>query len=108
MELNGVTLEFDYYDADQLERLEKGILEVQEGCGSLPEGLKLSESIRRQCGLVFAFFDGVFGEGTARRVFGPSANLMACLDAFEAVVEEIQRQQKKLLQRQRAYLGEEP
>ena len=70
MEINGVTLEFDYYDADQLERVENGILAVQEGCGSLPEGLKLSESIRRQCGLVFAFFDGVFGEGTAGRVFG--------------------------------------
>ena len=106
MEINGVTLEFDYYDADQLERVENGILAVQEGCGNLPEGLKLSESMRRQCGLVFAFFDGVFGEGTAGRVFGPSTNLMVCLDAFEAVVEEIKRQQKKLIDRQKAYLGE--
>ena len=107
MEINGVTLGFDYFDADQMERLEKGILEVRDGCGNLPEGLKQSESIRRQCGLVFAFFDGVFGEGTAKMLFGPSTNLMVCLDAFDTVVEEIKKQQRKLLDRQKAYLGEE-
>ena len=54
-----------------------------------PEGKRQSELIRAQCTAVFNFFDEVFGDGTAKKVFGKSVNLTTCLNAYEDIIKAV-------------------
>ena len=54
-----------------------------------PEGKRQSELIRAQCTAVFNFFDEVFGDSTAKKVFGESVNLTTCLNAYEDVIKAV-------------------
>lgn len=84
----GEELEYDFLDADEAERIESAIKKVQER--NKPEllvGLTNSEAIRKQCHIVFDFFDEVFGEGSSKRVFKGKCNLVTALNAFGEVIK---------------------
>lgn len=76
IKINGVELEFDAYDADQVERIEKSSKKIDEV--DIPEGATWSQIIRIRCEGIFNFFDAVFGEGTAHKVFEGKTNLTKC------------------------------
>ncbi len=84
MNILGVELEFDFYDADQLEVYERENQKVVEQVKEPTqyEGKSASESIRIQCGIIDTFFDNVFGSGTAKRLFHGKANLRDHMEAF--------------------------
>lgn len=78
-------VELDFLDADEMERVEAALNRVAErNKESVYEGMKQSEMIRTQCGIIFDFFDEVFGEGTHKRIFGTKCNLIQALNAFDA------------------------
>lgn len=78
-------VELDFLDADEMERVEAALNRVQDrNKAAAYEGLKQSEMIRTQCGIIFDFFDEVFGDGTHKRIFGNKCNLIQALKAFEA------------------------
>lgn len=96
MVINGVELEdLDIFDADVAEKYENALEEVAKGSKET-DGLKTSDVIRKQCNLVFECFNSLFGEGTDKRVFGGKFNLMACLKAFEELIEHANEQKKEL------------
>lgn len=84
MIVNGVNLpDPDVADAAFVEAFEN----AQEKCVSkmdavAKENIKWSAKIRRQCEAIFDFFEEVFGDGTAKKVFGDSVNLKTCVDAY--------------------------
>ena len=85
----GVELEYDFFDADQLEIYERENKKVAEDIGDMAqyEGKSTADAIRIQCRIVDKFFDNVFGEGTAKRLFHGKANILEHMEAFGTVAQ---------------------
>lgn len=91
MVINSVNLpDIDVADALVMERYEHAHDNVAKAMNDLqPEGKRQSELIRAQCTAVFNFFDEVFGDGTAKKVFGETVNLTTCINAYEDVIKAV-------------------
>lgn len=100
MIINNVEIgQLDIFDADSSEKYEKTIDKViKEAQDS--KGLKLSAAIRKQCNAVFNCFDELFGDGTAKKIFGEKVNLLICLKAFDelknGISEQIEQSEREL------------
>ena len=86
--IKGVEFEFDFYDADEMERVEAALEKVQNQT-QVAElmGLTQSQVIRKQCGIIFNFFDEVFGEGAHQRIFKGKCNLVDALNSFDDFIK---------------------
>lgn len=97
MKIFNVEVNFDFADADDLERFEKEYPETQKQLESIKwDNSKASETIREFCKVIGNFFDKVFGEGTADKVFEKKMNYRKCLQAFKEVVDEKDKQDKEV------------
>lgn len=99
MVLNGIELEFDFYDADQMEvfedALDRATEEIQE---ATKEQRKQSQMIRSICEVTINMLDDVFGKGTASDVFKGETNFKKCLEVFTALVKERAKQEDEMAQ----------
>ena len=96
MLINGVEMkDLDIYDVEVAERYEKA-LGILEGIEGKIKGLKMSESIRTQCTLIFEFFNTLYGEGADRKIFGESVNLVTCVKALGEFMEQIDSEKQEL------------
>lgn len=87
--IKGAEFEFDFYDADEMERVEAACARVEKRCDdarSITDATQ-SQVIRTQCGIIFDFFDEVFGEGAHKRIFKGKCNLIEALNAFDAFIQ---------------------
>lgn len=84
MNILGVELELDLYDADQLEVYERENRKVAETIGDHAqyEGKSTADAIRIQCRIIDRFFDAVFGEGMAKKIFQGKCNIRDHMEAF--------------------------
>lgn len=107
MLINNVELpDIDVTDALVMENYEAAHDKVAEKMNNLDvNGKRHSELIRIQCEAVFEFFEDVFGEGTAKKVFGESVNLTTCLNAYEAVVDGVNALDKKAAEKIKSKFG---
>lgn len=97
MQIRGVEVDFDFLDADNVEKFENEAEKVKKQADEYKkQEMKLSEAIKIECGIIKNFFDKVFGEGTALRVFGEKNNLNDCIEAFSEIIEYKVKQQKDL------------
>ena len=87
MNILGVELELNLFDADVLEVYEKENQRVVERIqdNSQYDGKTTAESIRYQCGVVNDFFDALFGEGTAEKIFKGKSDIKEHMEAFGIV-----------------------
>ncbi len=87
MLINGVEItDIDVCDYAVMERYEAAHDVVLEKSKQAKQVCKRrSELIKYQCEVVFEFIDTVFGEGTAKKVFGDSCNLRTALAVYEEV-----------------------
>ena len=83
----GKELEYDFFDADLLEKYEKENLRVKERIQEPTQydGKTTADSLRIQCGIVNDFFDEVFGNGTSEELFGGKNNIKDHMEAFASV-----------------------
>ncbi|ALY06957.1 hypothetical protein JY817_18730 [Clostridioides difficile] len=97
MLINNIELkDFDIYDADEYENIEKTIgLTITETGKVEKEATKGYEMIRDICNLIFKCFDDIFGEGTSNKMFGDKRNLKVCSNAFFELIEEVNRQKQE-------------
>ena len=102
LNINGVELEFDLLDADTAEKYDECIKEMQ-GIKEKTTGMSIGESIRFQCNTIFNLFNTLFGEGTDKRVFGNKTHLGQCLEAFEALVIEGNKQGEEMSKKYSKY-----
>lgn len=107
MIINNVELpDIDVSDALVMENYEAAHDKVAKKMNNLDiNGKRCSELIRIQCEAVFEFFEDVFGEGTAKKVFGESVNLTTCLNAYESVVDGVNNLEKKVAGQYKAKFG---
>jgi len=89
MDINvlGIELEYDFFDADLLDKYEDANQKVKDRISEPTqyEGLKTGEALRVQCCIVNDFFDEVFGEGTADKIFHGKSNIKDHMEAFGQV-----------------------
>lgn len=96
MKINGIDLVFDFYDSDQRERRELYLEELKRinalSRTPVPEGMS---DVDWECENVKAFFDRVFGEGTGDRVCGVGHDHLACLEAFDSLIVDVNDQHRR-------------
>ena len=90
MNIFGVELEYDFFDADQLEIYERENAKVAEDIKEPTqyEGKSTADALRIQCRIVDNFFDAVFGSGTAQKLFKGKANIRDHMEAFGIVAKK--------------------
>ena len=85
----GQELEFDFFDADELERYEGENLKVEEDFNKLDyKSMSNADALRAQCRIINVFFDNLFGEGTAEKLFHGKSNIKDHLEAFATVTNQ--------------------
>lgn len=107
MLINNIELpDIDVSDALVVERYEAAHDKVVSKMKNLTvEGKRRSELIRIQCEAVFEFFEDVFGDGAAKKVFGDSVNLVTCINAYEAVVVAVNKLDSKAAEQIKSKFG---
>lgn len=95
--LNVELEEFDFNDADDLERFEKEFNIADKKIKALsPKGKTASDVIREGCSIIFECFDNIFGKGTSQKIFGSKTSLKVCTKAFMDLKAERDKQDQEL------------
>ena len=98
--INGVEVEYDTFDMDNLERLEEAVKQVQEDVNDIQarkaEGENAMKSLREQTNIFLDFFDDVLGDGSARKIFGDRMNILHIATGYQEFTNAVAEQQKKL------------
>lgn len=82
MRINGVYLNYDIYDKEQMKAVQNGGESVAKAYKSIRDGEELSENDKENLiSEVYAFFSDVFGDNKAIEVLGENANLTECVCA---------------------------
>ena len=93
MKINGIDLVFDFYDSDQREKREIYLEELRKinvlSGTPVPEGMS---GVDWECE---TFFDRVFGEGVGDRVCGVGHDHLACLEAFDSLITDVNDQHRR-------------
>lgn len=90
--------EFDFYDADIMEKIETGMEKVENVVKKESDikNQKTSIIIRKICNTIFEFFDNVLGEGASKKIFGDKSSLTLCINAYGDFVNEKKKQDAQL------------
>lgn len=97
MKIRDVEVNFDFLDADDMERFEKEAQKVKEETKNKQiKEMSYSEALRAECKIIKDFFDNVFGNGISEKIFKGKNNLAEHIKAFEDIVNEKISQQKQL------------
>ena len=95
MKIRNIEVDFNFLDADDIERFENEAEKIRKECETIKkQNLSYSQAIREECRIINNFFDNVFGKGVSDKIFGNKNNLEEHIKAFEDVVKEKINQQK--------------
>lgn len=103
MKFRNFDLEFDIFEAATAEKYEAAVAKVQKANELKPDEETMTETIRRECGTVFAFFDSLLGAEARKELFGERVNLLECLDAFAEFIAVVDAQKAALTERIQKY-----
>lgn len=99
VEINGHVIEFDFLDADTVDRYyEAQDLLIKRGKKFRDNpNPDFAENLREQCRTVEEYFDMIFGAGTGDTIFdGMHGNLRAHLKAVEQLVDAVKASGKEI------------
>lgn len=89
MKLKNIEIEFDFLDADDVEKLENAYQKVVDETEKFKkQELSMSEEIRVECKIIDEFLDNVFGEGIAQKLFNGKMSLKEHTDIFQEILDE--------------------
>lgn len=103
-QFGGFETEIDAADYDFTTRYETCCLRTDEKCKALGKDGLASEYILAYCRIVFDFFNDLFGEGTAEKMFGKRTNLRVCDNALVAIAETMKADVSDLASESKANL----
>ena len=91
-------INFDFYDAEQMEKLEVNIDKIKKEINKInPEKMKQSQFINKFCSIIEEGFDSIFGEGSSKDIFKEKRNFKLCVQAFKDLVKARENQEKELV-----------
>lgn len=76
----------DFTDADFLDAIDEAKKVMTEMQKKVPVVGKSSDIIRAQCACFYAFFDTIFGDGAAERIFCGRNSINLCNEAAESLL----------------------
>lgn len=95
MKINGVELNFELYDSNNIKLRKRYFKELGKLRGiskSMPKGADERTQIEYFCGKIKKMFDKVFYTGAGDEVCGEGNNLLKCMNAYEQLVSDQIRQ----------------
>lgn len=96
MKIRDIEFDFDFLDANDMERFENEAKKITEICqNNSIKSLSYSDAIREECKIIDNFFDKVFGEGAAQKIFKGKMNLNEHIFAFKDIVDEKVKKQQE-------------
>lgn len=95
--INNVELNVDFTDADFIDKVDKASKKVLKNVDELKaekekKDFSAAEGIRQECKILKDFIDDVFGAGTSEQIFEGRNSLMECLQVYEDIINEKQKQ----------------
>lgn len=97
MKILETEIEFDFYDAEQMQKFDIGSDEIIKGINSIKlKKMKQSEFINKFCIIIEAGFDKIFGEGTSKKIFKGKKNFKLCVQAFKDMIKARQYQENEV------------
>lgn len=98
--INGVEVEYDTFDLDNMEALDRAAKQIQDDVNALQarraDGEDAMKLLREQANLFLDFFDDVLGDGSARKIFGDRVNIMKIANGYKEFTDAVAAQQTKL------------
>lgn len=92
MKINGVKLNYDIYNKDQVKAIQRGLQAISNAEKSNESEEVKNENIKTE---IYFFFSDVFGEEAAQEVFGFDPTLTDCTCAFIDFFEQYEEINKK-------------
>lgn len=96
-EYNGASYEYDVRDADDAERLDAALKQLDADEKALKKDGALHEHIKGQCNMIKHFFDCCLGEGAGNAICTEKSNIRTCYDAYEAFLLMVREQKEDIL-----------
>lgn len=81
--------EVDTTDAEFVEKYERAAEVYNDKIAKMPKDGYESEKLRYVCGVIFDFFDSIFGADTHKAMFGKKESGRECMTAFAKLIEVI-------------------
>ena len=97
MKILNKEIDFDFFDAKQMEKFEKEAIIVQEKLNNInTKNMKQSEFINKICAVIEECFNNVFGEKTSEKIFEGKKNFRLCMKAFNDLVKAKKEQEEQI------------
>lgn len=97
MKVLEIEIDFDFYDAEQMKKLESNIDKITKEINKIkPEKMKQSQFINKLCTIIEQGFDNIFGEGISKEIFKEKRNFKLCVQAFRDLVRARREQEKEV------------
>lgn len=97
MQILNKEIDFDFFDAKQMEKFEKEATIVQEKLNNInTKNMKQSEFINQICTIIEECFNNVFGEKTSEKIFKGEKNFRLCMKAFNDLVKAKKEQEEQI------------
>jgi len=99
--INGVEVEYDTFDLENMETLETAVKRAKidvEDIQARRTGDNDMALLREQANVFLDFFDDVLGEGSARKIFGERINILSIVNGYRDFTAAVAEQQTKLAQ----------
>ena len=103
MIINGVELECDVLDVATLKVIKQEserVANIQNEVALIQDEIGQIEAV---CNAVFDFFNHIFGDGTAKKIFGDKISLTLCMGAFESFMQQKAEQEESFIKRAEKY-----
>lgn len=97
MKIKNIDIDFNFLDADNVEKFEneaKKVVEKSEN--EKVKEMSYSEALRLECNIIEEFLDNVFGKGISEKIFEGKKDLMEHLKVFQDIVDEKNSKQQEL------------
>lgn len=89
MKIKNIEIDFNFLDADNVEKFEQEAKKViEKSKKNKNEKLTHSEAIRKECEVVEEFIDNVFGKGLSEKIFEGKKDLLEHIKVFQEIVNE--------------------
>lgn len=95
MKISNIEINFDFLDADNVEKFEEEAKKVIEKT-EIKEEMSYSQALKYECEIVEEFIDNVFGEGISEQIFKGKKNLKEHINVFQELVDEKNKAQEDL------------
>jgi len=79
--------EFDPTDVTFVEKYEMAAENYQNKIKDLPTDGKASDTMKTVCKIFFETFDGIFGTGASKQMFGKTQSVDLCINAFKTLIK---------------------